>query len=220
VSVDPYDLFDRIVAVDWSHRFELFDEAELRRLRLYDKLAQDLGRSSFFAAPLSLSVKASPEGSYQHLEHAGYDALRSMMMTFRQLWITKEPARFDATRALLRSHALPAQDGVDAVEILDEIGTRFKLATSEVMMKDVWEDDPVGEPIDVIRACQVIDDWLYAGAFHTDEEKAERVGRWSPSTYEFTFAQAIHNVAYVMWELQVVAGSVLAAAEQPVIPRQ
>src|ERR1039458_9782424 len=48
------------------------------------------------------------------------------MMTFRQLWSAKEPARFDATRALLRRHALPARDGVDAVELLDEVGTRFR----------------------------------------------------------------------------------------------
>jgi hypothetical protein len=214
VTVDPHDLFDRLLAIDWSQRFESFDEAELQQLRLYDKLAQDLGRSSFFAAPLTFSVKASPEESYQHLEHAGHDALRSMMMTFRQLWSAKEPARFDATRALLRRHALPARDGVDAVELLDEVGTRFKQATSEVMMKNVWKDDPVGEPINVIRARQVIDDWFYAGAFHTDEEKAGRVRRWSPKTYEFTLAKAIHDVAYVMWELQVVVGGVLSAAEQ------
>jgi hypothetical protein len=103
---------------------------------------------------------------------------------------------------------------VDAVELLYEVGTRFKQATSEVMMKNVWKDDPVGEPINVIRARQVIDDWLYAGAFHTDEEKADRVRRWSPKTYEFTLAKAIHDVAYVMWELQIVVGGVLSAAEQ------
>jgi hypothetical protein len=115
---------------------------------------------------------------------------------------------------MLRSHARPTRDGVDILEFLDAIGTRFKRATSEEMMKSVDRDDPFGDPIDVTSAREVIDDWLYGGAFHTDEDRAERVRRWSPVTYEFTLAKALHSVAYVMWELHVVVGSALSAATE------
>jgi hypothetical protein len=50
-------------------------------LRLYERLASELGHASFFAQPEKLSVKVSPEESYERLEHAGTDALRSMTMT-------------------------------------------------------------------------------------------------------------------------------------------
>lgn len=214
MRVGPLDLFDTLASTDWRGRFDDFDETELRRLRLYDKLAHELGHSSFFSQPLTFSVKASPEERYRRLEHAGHDALRSMTMTFRQLWSNKEPARFEAIRALLRNRALPAHDRVEVVPLLDLLGSRLKQAAAGEMMKHVWKDDPFGTPIEVTYARQVIDDWLYAGPFHADEEKIERVERWSPETYEFTLAKAIRSVSYVFWELHIVVGGALRAVEQ------
>jgi hypothetical protein len=63
---------------------------------------------------------------------------------------------------------------------------------------------PGGKPKDVIRARQVIEDWLYSGPFHAKKDKIERVKRWSPTAYEFTVTKAIHAVVGVMWELQII----------------
>jgi len=125
-------------------------------------------------------------------------------MSFRQLWDAKEPARFGAIRDLLRGHALPARDGVDIALLLDVLGSRYKDATRAVMMKGVWDDDLMGEPREVIRAQQVIEDWLYSGQFHAKRDKVARIERWSRTTYEFTLAKAIHLVVGVMWELHIV----------------
>ena len=84
MTMGPKDLFDTLAETDWTARFESFDAAETRRLRLYDRVASDLGHASFFAQPQRLSVKASPDESYERFEHAGDDALRSMTMIFRQ----------------------------------------------------------------------------------------------------------------------------------------
>jgi hypothetical protein len=118
---------------------------------------------------------------------------------------------------------LPARDGVDVVVLLDVLGDRYKTAAREVMMKGVWGDDPIGEPKDVVRARQVIEDWLYSGPFHAKKDKIERVKRWSPTSYEFTLAKAIHAVVGVMWELQIIVmgplGELTAvAAEHPPRP--
>jgi hypothetical protein len=122
----PLDFCDTLAATDWAGRFEPFDEGQLWQLRRYNELAHELGQSSFFAEPLTFSFKASPDESYQHLAHAGHDALRSMTMSFRQLWEPGESAQFETIRDLLRSHALPARDGVDVVVLLDVVapGTR------------------------------------------------------------------------------------------------
>jgi hypothetical protein len=97
--------------------------------------------------------------------------------------------------------------------LLDVLGSRFKAATRAEMMRIVWEDDPMGEPKEVIRARQVIDDWLYSGAFHADKERIARVERWSATSYEFTLAKALHAIVGVIWELQIVVGGVLAPHE-------
>lgn len=204
MQIGPLDLFDTLLATGWDRRFESFDDEQLWQLRRYNELAHELGACSFFSQPLTFSVKASAEESYQRLDHAGDDALRSMAMAFRQLWDNAESTRFEVIRDLLRSHARPARDGVDVVVLLDVLGSKYKGATRDVMMKQVWLGDPMGEPKEVTRSRQVIEDWLYSGPFHAKRDKIERVKRWSPTAYEFTLIKAIHSVVGVMWELQIV----------------
>lgn len=206
----PKDLFDTLAETDWTARFESFDAAETRRLRLYDRVASDLGHASFFAQPQRLSVKASPDESYERFEHAGDDALRSMTMIFRQLWQPGEPAHYGAIRSLLRIHAKPTPRGAEAVVLLDVIGKRFKAERRNVLMKHVWEDDPVGEPIREFRAARVLDDWFNGVLFHPDEEKEQRVRAWSPTAYEFSAVKAINRISGVMWELHIVVAGVIA----------
>lgn len=210
MPIGPLDFFETLASTDWHERFAPLTAPQLQQLRRYHELAHELGRSSFFSQRLTFSVKASPEESYQRLEHAGYDALRSMAMSFRQLWDASEPARFDAVRQLLRDKALPTREGSYMRVLLDVLGSRFKAATRAEMMRIVWEDDPMGEPKEVIRARQVIDDWLYSGAFHADKARVARVQRWSTTSYEFTLAKALHAIVGVIWELQIVVGGVLA----------
>jgi hypothetical protein len=219
MPIGPLDFFETLASIDWHGRFAPFTTTQLRQLRRYHELAHELGRSSFFSQRLTFSVKASPEESYQRLEHAGNDALRSMSMSFRQLWDAKEPARFDAVRQLLRDHALLPRDQVDVRVLLDVLGSRFKAATRSDMMRIVWEDDPMGKPKEVIRARHVIDDWLYSGPFHADEERIARVERWSSKAYEFTLAKALHTIVGVLWELQIVVGGVLEDQQKTRQPR-
>jgi hypothetical protein len=49
MTMGPKDLFDTLAETDWTARFESFNAAETRRLRLYDRMASDLGHASFFA---------------------------------------------------------------------------------------------------------------------------------------------------------------------------
>jgi hypothetical protein len=203
------DLFDTLAGTDWHGRFESFDAAETRRLRLYDALASELGQEKFFSKPQRLSVKASAEDSYQRFEHAGKEALRSMTMVFRQLWQDGEPARYETIRSLLRTHAKPTPRGTEAVALLDLLGSRFKRERRHVLMSHVWEDDPVGEPIRVFRAARVLDDWFNGVLFHPDEHKARSVRAWSPTAYEYSAVKSINRIAGVMWELHLVVMGVL-----------
>lgn len=202
MTYGPKDFFDTLAETNWSDQFESFSAEERERLRLYSSLAYDLGQEDFHQEPLELSVRASPEESYQRLEHAGRTQLRSMAMVFRQLWMQGEPARFNDMRNLLRRRAAPGAS--DVLTMLDLLGARYKAAAREVMMKNVWADDPMGEPISVVRAEQVIDDWLYSGPFHTDAEKVERVRAWSAVPYEYSLAKSILGVAAVMWEMDLI----------------
>lgn len=214
--IGPRDVFDTLVETDWNSRFESFTDDELRRLRLYDQLAPELGRRSFFSSPQRLSVKSSAEESYSRLDHAGEDSLRSMAMTFRHLWQPGEPANFESIRSLLRDRAAPSPPGAEAVKLLDVLGKRFKDVRRKEMLKHVWADEPMGKPIKVFRATQVVDDWLNGYAFHKDTDKAERVASWSATQYEWSLIKAIHDFAGVMWELHIVLMGAVAAAEAAV----
>lgn len=216
--IGPHDLFDTLVETDWSSRFESFTEDELRTLRLYDRLAHELGQRTFFQSPQRLSVKASDEESYERLEHAGEDSLRSMAMTFRQLWQQGEPANFESVRAILRRRVAPSAEGAEALALVDALGRSYKDARREVLMKHVWQDDPMGKPKEVFRTARVVDDWLNGFAFHSDADKAKRVESWSPTSYEWSLIKAINDLAGVMWEMHIVVMGALAAVQEEAAP--
>lgn len=212
--IGPRDFFDTLAELDWAGRFESFDPSERQILRRYHELAQDLGQRPFFAKLQRLAFKASPEESYERLEHAGDDALRSMTMTFRQLWMVREPARFETVRGVLRKRAAPQRGDVDVTRLLDELGRRYSRARKDEMMRHVWIDDPMGEPKEIFVAEQVIDDWLYGGTFHSDDGRAKRVRSWSKTQYEWSLIKSINALAAVMWELDIVVGGVVSAYDE------
>jgi hypothetical protein len=201
------DLFDRLAAIDWGDRFDTFSADEQQVLALYHALAQELGQHDFFAEPQRLSVGADDDGSYERVEHAGPHVLRSMTMVFRQMWSKREPAQASKVLSVLRRHAV----GPSTVSLLDEIGEHLRAAGRRELMKHVWIDDPMGTPKQVFRAAEVIDDWLYSGAFHTDLDKKAKVAGWSAASYEGSLIKGIADVAAVMWELDIVVGGVLEA---------
>ena len=71
----PLDLWDTLATTDWSRRFESFEDDQLWQLHRYSELADELGKSSFFAQPVNFSFRASVQESYQRLDHAGAAAV-------------------------------------------------------------------------------------------------------------------------------------------------
>lgn len=208
--VGPLDFFDTLVTTDWQRRLAPFSDEERSTLELHRDRAKELGQRSFFEAPHRLTV----DGEGERIEHAGEDALRSMVLTFRHLWQSGEPARFQTVRELIRSHVDPSgADSEATLQLLDLIGARYKAACRKVQMKHVWQHDPMGKPKQVFRSAQVIDDWINGVAFHSDEDKARRVYGWQPVAYEWSLIKSIHDVAVVMWELHLVAADILILDE-------
>lgn len=207
----PLDFFDTLVTTDWQRRLKPFSDHERATLEMYLRRATELGQRSFFGAAHRLTV----DGEGERVEHAGEDELRSMVLTFRHLWQTKEPARFQTVLTLVRAHVNRADtDSMYSGALLDLIGLRYRSARREVQMKHVWKEDPFGKPKEVFRAERVIDDWMNGVAFHSDEEKASRVLAWSPVSYEWALITSIRDVAAVMWELQLVVSDVLTIRDQ------
>lgn len=204
-SIDIYTVAED---EDLGSHFEPFTSGDLRVLELYDRLCGELGESTFFNAKVMFRFGPGTE-----LIHAGFDALRSMAMSFRQLWLQKEPAQFHRVLRVLREHAKPASGAFDIVVVLDGLGRRYKAARREVLMKHVWEGDPFGEAKETFDAERVINDWLNSGLFHTDNEAVARVTSWSPTAYEFSVIKALHHVTGVMWELHLVVVAALANTE-------
>jgi hypothetical protein len=161
--------------MDVEGRFESLTAPELLTLTRYHELCTAIGGSTFFSHPIRLAVKASPEESYERVDHAGEDPLRSMAMWFRQLWMAKETTRFQAVLTILRRSVDSTHPDAPQIEaILDHLGTRHRHARRASLMKHVYADDPMGAPIRDFRAEQVIDDWLYGGAFHFDPRRRAR----------------------------------------------
>ncbi|PTL58604.1 hypothetical protein [Paraconexibacter algicola] len=206
----PVTLFDALVSMEVGSRFESLGDSELDLLVRYHEVCCGLGSSTFFSQPIRFSVKAAPEESYERLDHAGRDPLRSMTMDFRQLWMKKEPARFHAILGLLRQRVASQTTLADSTKaILDLLGRRHRDERNVGLMRHVWADDPMGPPIREFTAEQVINDWLYGGAFHFDADAASRVAAWSPVAYEWSLVKAIKGIAVVCWELDVLVGAIV-----------
>lgn len=206
----PLTLFDALAAMDVRPRFESFDDSDLDLLARYHHVCRALGSSTFLSNPVRFSVKAAPDESYERLDHAGRDPLRSMAMDFRQLWMKKEPARFHAVLNVLRRGVATSSPLAENTRtVLDHLGRRHRDERNTSLMKHVWADDPMGPPIREFTAEHVIDDWLYGGAFHFDADAAGRVASWSPVAYEWSLVKALTRIAGVCWELDLLVGATL-----------
>jgi hypothetical protein len=206
----PLTLFDALASTDVGSRFGRFDFEDLDLLLRYHHICRALASSTFFSNPVRLSVKVAPDERYRRLDHAGRDPLRSMAMDFRQHWMKKEPARFHAILLILRRGIAPGPHALQTRAILDHLGRRHRDKMKATLMRHVWADDPMGPSVREFTAEQVIDDWLYGGAFHFDADAARRVESWPSTHYEWSLINPITAIAGVCWELDLLAGAIVA----------
>lgn len=122
-----------------------------------------------------------------------------------------ERTNFPGVRNRLRRSAVangsPASD--EAVRQLDGIGRRYGEALKTSMMSFVDLANPMVTLKD-ITAEQVIEDGLYSGAVHWDEERSARIKLWSKDSYEFSLSKAPHSLCDVYWELDILVQGILA----------
>lgn len=198
--------FTELTEIDVDSAFRPFDPDELELLDTYHRLVDGVAARPLFADGIKFRIGGGPDCDPPVLEHAGEDALRSVMIDFRRLWLKKEPTRFGNVLVLLREHA---EDG-DAVAALDALGRDFKEACRDGLMGVRDPSDPENlKKIKPISARQVIDDWMNGDSFHGDPDARERVRRWSPTTYEFSLIKAVNRISNVFLALDVVVVPIL-----------
>src|SRR5690242_3011415 len=101
--------FHELAEIDPAQAFRQFNAEDLADFEVFASLCKRLNDRALFQQGTRFHFSASvTEGVHQHLEHAGEDALRSMMMDFRRLWMSREPTFFPRLRNKVRSHADPA----------------------------------------------------------------------------------------------------------------
>ena len=213
MPIDEAGLVERFTAlaeIDVTSAFLPFREEELGLLSTYHDLVGGVTGRPFFANGIKLSFKAGPNTVPPSLKHAGEDALRSVMIDFRRLWLRKEPTRFDNVLRLVRQHA----EDEATVAVLDALGRDFKDACRDELMGITDPNDPENpQKFTPIRARQVIEDWLNGDSFHGDPEARERVKRWSSTAYEFSLVKAVNRVTNVCLALDVPIAAILAESD-------
>lgn len=200
------DALEAMAAIDAAGAFTRFEPEELSVLRRYHRLCRAIRESTFFQQPVRFHFGVDGET----LEHAGYDALRSMLADFRQLWMKREPTRFEKILELLRSHAEERGSGASAQAIieLDALAERNEEARSRPMMSFVDPDNPM-KVIENVPAEQAIDDWLYSGPFHLNPKKASRAAVWGDTAQEYTVTKVAREYAVLRSQLDVVVQGIL-----------
>ncbi len=192
--------FQELAEVDPSRAFKRFDPEDLAHLEAFANLCERLNDRALFKQGARFHFSASStNGVHQHLEHAGEDALRSMMMDFRRLWMSSEPTFFPRLRNRVRAHADPAvPQGAAALAAIDLLGRDFKEACEDGAL-GLFEQGETESPDNIrwIKARQVVDDWINGDAFHGDPEPQARVGIWEASSYEFVLIKAVNRITNV-----------------------
>jgi hypothetical protein len=201
----------KLAAVDCAQTFAPFSSEMAQDIRFYRELCVRLGTSSFFNTKTEFSFHSGPEGRGTKLDHAGSDALRSLMVDFRQLWGDGERAQFTKVRSQLRKNAADGNTAAasQVVVLLDDLGRRYKLEMNKAVMSFVAPDN-LFEHVKEVPASEVVGDWLYGGEFHLDPEKAARRQMWSADAFEWSLIKTLHAAAGCYWELDVLVQGILA----------
>lgn len=204
------DLLQAIADVQCADAFEGFDSSDTTTLRRYHELCVALGESNFLNHGVRFTFHVSSKERYRNLEHAGPAELRSVMMDLRQLWMKKERTHFPRVRNMLRRHAFDKASAASAKAVIqiDGIGDRYTEALNATLMSFADVANPM-VALQTISAEQVVEDWLYSGPAHWDEERAARVKLWSREGYEFSLTKALNSFADVYWELDLLVQGIL-----------
>jgi hypothetical protein len=204
MPVNETGLVERFTAlseIDVQSAFRPFDQDELRLLGAYHELVDGVAGRPLFAEGIKFRIGGGAESEPTILQHAGEDALRSVMIDFRRLWMQKEPTRFGNVLKLLREHS----EDEETTASLDALGRDFKDACRDELMGIRDPSDPENmRKIKPIFARQVIDDWMNGDSFHGDPDARDRVSRWSPPAYEFSLIKAVNRISNVCLALDVV----------------
>ncbi len=205
------EVLQAIADVDCANAFLRFDSETVKTLRRYHELCAAVGESKFFSHGVTFRFSAQAgQQPREELDHAGHEALRSLMMDLRQLWMQGERTRFQTVLGILRRNAmaLGSVASAEAISQLDGIGKRYRKSMRKTTMSFVERERPL-VPVKEFSAEDVIHSWLYGGNFHWDEEKAAFIDVWRPESYEFTLSKAIHAASDSFWELDLLIQAIL-----------
>jgi hypothetical protein len=200
--------FEALAAIDVVSTFRPFSQEDLDLLGAYHDAVGGVASRPLFADGIKFSFSSGQNAGPPSLEHAGDDALRSVMIDFRRLWLQKERTHFTKVLTLLREHS----EDESATTMLNALGRDFREACRDELMATTDPKDPGKTRL--IRARQVINDWLNGGSFHDDVDARERVKRWSPATYEFSLIKAVNRVSNVCLALDVPIVVILTGQER------
>jgi len=205
---DYHALFDELLSIEWSSRFESFDARERRILTGFNDFGWQLGNRSFFHTPIRFHM-----GSAVTLTHAGTEALELAATTLRKSWLPKEIANHERAIKILRGRICADEDGAQTARVLDTLEANFCAARAEELMTLVDPEDLklIGTPnarlprtIQAISAEMVLDDWLHGIVVHGDPRKADAVARWSPSAYEWSAVKAVCSITEAVFATHIV----------------
>ena len=209
--------FHELAEIDPAHAFKQFDVEDLRDLEAFAGLCARLTDRVLFQQGTRFHFSASvTDGVHQRLEHAGEDALRSMMMDFRRLWMSGEPTFFPRVRNKVRSHADPEMpQGAAALAVIDLLGKEFKEACEEGVLGVLRQGVPENpDNIKWIKAHEVVNDWINGDAFHGDPARQARVERWETSSYEFVLIKGVNRITNIWLAFCVLLDAILDANRQ------
>lgn len=198
--------FRELGEVNVREAFDAFESEELERLGLFSTVCHSLNDRDLFAEGVRFSPFGPDSSGEGRLKHAGEDALRSMMMDFRLMWLKREPTNSETIRDLLGRRV--REDGAEAelaACLINQLGDDFEQALKSPAMGPATSPnaDETSETTNR-TAGQVIADWMSAGAFHGDRAApAKRVRQWSPETYEYVLIKSVNRISNV-WLAQCV----------------
>jgi hypothetical protein len=204
-----------------------FSSEEVRRLRRYIELANELRESRFFDQRVQkFEINVSPEGMTFDLPYGKDDELvTTMVARLRKLHTPGKPgtASFEQTSNLLRAHT----DGRDNASadwfrrVLDHYHARVELAMRESLIGLVREQvDAEGKTVsETVPPHEMFWDWVYGVYLHDDEDRLARIEAWRlTGAHKFNFLKMASDLAKIYFSFFGIVRDVLN--EPSLAPRE
>lgn len=192
---------------------------ELIQLRRYLQLVRRLTDAPLFKGDCTVGVHLLPDedGALQQTVISPVNELEmaGVLTSFRQLWMSGEPAQFPKVLATLRTNAM-ALGGPTAQALiaeLDDIGREYKEVRRASPDLGVLEAEFEGDLVTQdgpVRAERILDDWVNGDLFHSDPEKRERFeSREDRNMYWLALLVTVQDMAKVYARLGRIVRDVL-----------